>query len=616
MPTYAPRTHYLRFLVRMRQNARALRNLPPFLRLIWRVHPPYAAANVSLRIVKALLPLAMLYIGKLLIDEIVSLVEQGATSVPSYIWQLLVLELVLALVSELCSRIINLLDGLLGDLFSNRSSIDLMEHAARLDLAQFENPKFYDKMERARRQTSGRTMLMGQVLAQGEDLISLIALGVSLVVYNPWLVLILVVAVLPSLAGEIHYNQKAYALNLNWTRERRELDYLRYLGANDYSAKEVKSYGLSPFLVARFRKLADAYFEANKSLSKRRTLWSTLFAALGSLAYYGAYALIVVQTVGGPFTVGDLTFLSGAFSRMRGLLQSVVQRFTRITRDALYLNDFFDFFALQPQSVASTRSAAAYKALPHRLEQGFRFEHVGFRYPGSDQWAVRDISFSIGPEEKIAVVGENGAGKTTLVKLLARLYEPEEGRILLDGVDLRAFDADEVRRAVRIIFQDFERYQFPVSDNIAVGASGARLSPEQLQQAAHSSLADEVIGKLPHGYAQMLGRRFNGVELSGGQWQKIALSRIYAQDARLLILDEPTAALDARAEKRVFDHFTQQVAHRAAVLISHRFSTVRMADRILYLSQGRLVEEGSHEALLKHGGRYAELFQLQAQGYR
>lgn len=598
--------------VRLRQYVRAFRLLRPFLILIWRVHPRYAAANAALRLIKAIIPVGMLWIGKLIIDRVVALTQDEASAEEvEQLWWLVAAELALALISDIANRGVSLLEALLGDLFSNYTSVQLLEHAARLDLAQFENPRFYDKMERARRQTSGRTQLMGNILSQVQEMVSLVSLGVGLVVYNPWLVLILVIAIIPSLISEVHFNQRNYALTQQWTPERRQLDYLRWIGANDFTAKEIKSYNLSPFLIDRFRRLADQYYLANKKLVWRRNQWGSALNALGTLAYYFAFVLILRQTLQGEYSVGDLTFLSGSFSRMRNLLQTVANRFSRITNDALYLEDFFAFFRLQPDTVTTEGELA----VPRPFREGIRFENVGFRYPGTDVWAVRHLSFSIAPDEKVAVVGENGAGKTTLVKLLARLYEPEEGHILLDGLPLHAYRAEEVREAISLVFQDYVRYSFTAEENIRVGASGQAISRAQLDEAAERSLARRVIERFPQGYEQMLGRRFNGLELSGGEWQRLALARLYARRPELFILDEPTAALDARSEQQVFEHFSQQTQGKAAVLISHRFSTVRMADRILYLAKGRLLEEGTHEQLMALGGRYAELFDLQARAY-
>lgn len=590
---------------------KALRNLPRFFRLIWRTSPRLALGNVFLRLLKAGIPLAVLYVGKEIIDAIIELIDAPGGD-QAYLWTMVGLELGLAVASDLLNRGITLLDSLLGDLVSNETSVALIRHAATLDLYQFEDAEFYDKLERARRQTNARTVLMSQVMQQVQDAITILFLGAGLVAFNPWLILLLAVAVIPSFLGETHFNQRSYSLTRSWTPERRELDYLRYIGASDQTAKEVKTFGLSDFIAGRFKVLADRYYHANRRLAVNRAAWGSGLSAIGTLSYYGAYVFIILQTVNGQITVGTLTFLAGSFERMRSNLQSIMSRFSRIAQGALYLQDLFDFFSLQPR----IRSGAQSLPFPRRMKQGVVFENVSFRYPGSERWALREVSFSMGPDEKLALVGENGAGKTTLVKLLARLYEPTEGRILLDGVDLREYDLADLRAHIGIIFQDYIRFQMKAGENIAIGRIDEREKQALVEEAAQKSLADSVVDTLPEGYEQMLGRRFKeGLELSGGQWQKVALARAYMRDAQLLILDEPTSALDARAEHEVFQRFAELISGKMAVLISHRFSTVRMADRILVLENGRKIELGSHEELLAAGGKYAELFQLQAKGY-
>ena len=588
----------------------ALRNLPGFFRMIWETHRGYTVTTVFLRMVKSGIPLAMLYVGKEIIDEILHRIDL-ADGTGTWIWWLLGMELGLALASELLNRASILVDSLLGDLFSNRISERLIRHAATLDLAHFENPEFYDKLERARRQTTGRTVLMSQVLSQLEDIVTVLFLGTGLVVFNPWLLLLLVVAAIPMFLGESHFNQRSYSLTRGWTPERRELDYLRYIGASDDTAKEVRMFNLSGFLADRFRRVADNYYDANRKLSRKRAFWGMLLSWIGTFSYYGAYLFIIIQAINVLISVGTLTFLAGSFAKMRSSIQGIMRRFSQITDAALYLQDLFDFFAIKPEI-----SQSGSKVLPDPIEKGFTFENVSFKYPKTDKWVLRNVSFHLKAGEKLALVGENGAGKTTLVKLLARLYVPTEGRILLDGVDLSEYDSADLNRNIGVIFQDYYRYQMQVSENIAVGKIDQVKELVAIESAAKKSLADPMIRELPEGYQQILGRRFaKGVELSGGQWQKIALARAYMRDAQLLILDEPTSALDARAEHEVFQRFSELITDRTAVLISHRFSTVRMADRILVLEKGAVLELGSHQELLEFNGKYAELFRLQAKGY-
>ena len=397
----------------------ALKNLPEFFKLVWETNKSMTIGNVLLRIVKASIPLLILYIGKEIIDEIIRLVDATDKNW-SYLWILIGMELGLAILSDLINRVIILLDSLLGDLFSNKTSVQLIKHAATLDLYQFENPDFYDKLERARRQTTGRTVLMTQVLAQFQDVITIVFLGIGLIAFNPWLILILFVAVLPSFLGETHFNQRTYSLTRSFTPERRELDYLRYIGASDETAKEVKIFSLADFLADRFKELSDKYYSANRKIVVRRALWGSVFSSLGTISYYGAYIFIISQTVSGLITIGTLTFLAGSFERMRNMLQSIMTRFSKIAEGSLYLQDMFDFFAIKPTIVSGEKNYM----IPQPIQAGFTFENVGFKYPNSEMWAIRNLNFHLKKGEKLALVGENGAGKTTLVKLLARLYKP------------------------------------------------------------------------------------------------------------------------------------------------------------------------------------------------
>lgn len=593
----------------------SLRNVPRFFGMIWAVSPKLTLWNILLRLVQAAMPLAMLYIGKEIVDGVLEQINSPAPVkwlLPPALWTWVFLELGLAVLSSLLNRAITLTDSLLGDLVNNDSSVRIIRHAATLDLYQFEDANFYDKLERARTQTTGRTALMSMVLSQAQDLITVGFLAAGLVAFNPWLLVILVLAVIPSFVGESKFNQESYSLSRSWTPERREIDYLRYIGASNETAKEIKIFGLEDFIATRFKTISDRYFLVNQKLALRRAGWGAFFSALGTVSYYAAYIFVIGQTVVGQITVGTLTFLAGAFSRLQGLLQGIVSRFSRIAETSLYLQDFFDFLELKP--LADNHAGGL--PIPRPIKQGFVFENVGFRYPETDVWALRHLNFTLHPGEKLALVGENGAGKTTLVKLLAHLYEPSEGRILLDGVDLCDYDPEDLRREIGIIFQDYVRFMFTAGENIAIGNITQKEDQPRILDSAHKSLADTVIEPLPKKYGQMLGKRFaGGVDLSGGQWQKVALARAYMREAQLIILDEPTASLDARAEHEVFVRFAELMKGKAAVLISHRFSTVRMADRILFLEHGELLELGTHEELLAKGGKYAELFRLQAKGY-
>jgi ATP-binding cassette subfamily B protein len=510
-------------------------------------------------------------------------------------------------------RIVALIDSLLSEKFNNAASVRLMEHAATLDLEDFEDSEVQDKLDRARRLTMGRMTLMSQLFGQAQGLLTILSFAGGLMVYAPWLIVLLGIALVPAFLGEAYFNSLNYSLNFAWTPERRELEYVRQTAIGVETAKEIKIFGISGFLIDRYRTLASAFHLANRKLAISRAGWGSALTALGTGSYYVAYAYIAWRTVRGEFSIGDLTFLAGSFLRLRTLLEGLLTGFSEVAGQALYLDDLFSFFGIE----SGINSPANPLPFPGPIRDGFRFENVGFRYPDSERWAVRNLSFKLEANEVLALVGENGAGKTTLVKLLARLYDPDEGRILLDGADLRDYDPAVLRSNFSVIFQDFVRYHLTAGENIAVGRIEARGDQARIVEAARRSLANEVIERLPKGYDQVIGKRFSsGVDLSGGEWQKVAIARAYMRDAQVLILDEPTAALDARSEFEVFQRFKELSAGKTAVLISHRFSSVRMADRILVLNEGHIEAIGTHQELLVQDGRYAELFELQAAGYR
>jgi ATP-binding cassette subfamily B protein len=607
----------------LKERFSALRTLRPFIAMVWRASPPLMAASLAMRLVRALVPVVALYVGKLIIDDVVRVVQMPGrpTTLDGWLesgelqWLgiLLSAEFALAVLSDVLIRVVSLVDGLLSEKVTNASSVSLMEHAATLDLEDFEDAEFQDQLERARRQTSGRLTLMAQLLAQAQALVTVASFAAGLLVYAPWLIVLLLVALLPVFLGEQHFSAQTYTLDFGRTPERRELDYVRQTAASVETAKEVKIFGLNRWLIEHYRRLADGFYATNRGLALRRAGWGSLFAAIGTVGYYLAYAYIVWRTLSGAFSIGDLTFLAGSFARLRGLLEQLLMTFSTTAAQALYLNDLFSFFDMRPEIL----SPANARPFPKPIRQGFVFEDVGFIYPGADRWAVRHLDFILKAGEVVALVGENGAGKTTLVKLLTRLYDPDEGRILLDGHDLREYDLEALRGSMGVIFQDFVRYNFTARDNIAVGRIDAGHDQARIERAAHASQADDVIAGLAAGYDQRIGKRFkNGVELSGGEWQKIAIARAYMREAEVLILDEPTAALDARAEFEVFQRFKELSHGKTAVLISHRFSSVRMADRIFVLADGGIEDIGTHEELVAKPGLYAELFELQAAGYR
>ena len=607
----------------LKERVGALRNLRPFAAMVWRTSPQLMAASLALRLVRALLPVITLFIGKLIIDDVVALVQMPHkpetlsqwlnSGLLDWLGLLLIAEFALAVLADILGRIVSLVDGLLSERVSNSSSVRLMEHAATLDLEDFEDSEFQDQLERARRQTSGRMTLMGQLLGQAQDIMTVASFVAGFIFFAPWLIALLLLALVPAFLGEAHFNAQSYSLDFGRTPERRELDYVRQTAASVDTAKEVKIFGLNGFLIDRYIRLANDFYAANRKLAIRRARWGGLFTTIGTIGYYLAYAYIAWRTLTGEFSVGDLTFLAGSFRRLRTLLEGLLTSFSTTAGQALYLNDLFSFFEVEPEILSPDNP----RPFPQPIREGFVFDDVGFRYPDAERWAVRHLSFELRAGEVLALVGENGAGKTTLVKLLTRLYDPDEGRILLDGHDLREYDLEALRGNMGVIFQDFVRYNLSAGDNIAVGKIVARGDSARIERAAMRSQADEVINRLPAGYQQMIGKRFkNGVELSGGEWQKIAIARAYMREAAVLVLDEPTAALDARSEFEVFKRFKELSSGKTAVLISHRFSSVRMADRILVLADGIVESAGTHDELMKQSGRYSELFELQAAGYR
>ncbi|WP_411958100.1 ABC transporter ATP-binding protein [Paracoccus homiensis] len=601
----------------------ALKNIPPFLRMVWQASPALTVAMILLRLIRALLPISMLWLGKLIIDEVVRLLALPDTPQTLIAWWqsgladhlilLMLAELGLALASDIFGRLVSYADTLLQERLVISLSMRLMDHAADLDLASFEDAGFQDRLDRARRQTMGRIPLVGQIMQQLQDGVTVGSFAAGLIAYNPWLVLLLAVALIPTLIGQMHFNAALYDMNWRRAPERRQRDYLRMIGATAETAKEVKIFGLNRFLRDRYLALAERFYAENRVINRRQLITLALLTGIGTICYYGAYLWIIGSTLTGQLSIGDLTFLSGSFLRMRGLIEGLLSSFSSMAGQAMYLDDLYRFFDEEPAIASPARPLP----VPNPIRQGISFHDVGFRYPGSDRWAVRGLSFHLGAGESVALVGENGAGKTTIVKLLGRLYDPTEGRILLDGRDLRDYDLDQLRASVGIVFQDFVRYAMTAADNIATGRIEARADRTRITAAAERAMADQVIAKLPEGYDQMVGKRFaRGVELSGGEWQKLAIARAYMRDAQLLVLDEPTAALDARAEYEVFQRFKDLTKGRSALLISHRFSSVRMADRIIVLADGKVEDQGTHDDLMTRAGRYRELFDLQAQGYR
>jgi ATP-binding cassette, subfamily B, bacterial len=590
----------------------ALRQVPTVLGFVWESGRAVVVLGVAARVVAALLPPALFWVSKLIVDAIFRILTTHQP-VGSRLWWLVALEFVLAILAGLIGRLIDYLDALLAGKYTHYISIRVMEHAAALDLLAYEDPVFYDRLERARVQATDRLYMIQAIGRLIQQAITTITLSVSIMVFSPWLLLLLVVGVIPAFAGETHFAFLGYAKNFRQTPVRRQLDYLRTLGGSKEAAKELKLFGLRGFLTDRFRGLSTQVYEEDVSLARRKAVAGSFLSAIGTAGYYTAYVFAVWKTVTGVFTFGTLTLLANAIREASSNLQQTFSTLSTIADQALFLTDLVAFFEMRPKVTSKPNALPA----PRPIIRGFEFRDVSFRYPGSSRLVLQGFNFHLRPEERIALIGENGEGKTTIVKLLTRLYDPAEGQILLDGIDLREYDLEDLYREIGVIFQDFMRYEMTARENIGVGLIDQVGNLSRLQQSARKSLAHDVVQRLPSGYEQMLGRRFDGgVDLSGGEWQKLALARAYLRDAQVLVLDEPTSALDARSEYEVFQRFAELTTGKMALFISHRFSTVRMADRIVVLENGRIAEEGNHDALTRRGGRYAEMFELQAASYR
>ena len=590
----------------------ALRNIPPVLGIVWRSGPLVVSLGLLFRLFSALLPIALLWVAKLIIDLIVQIVTAHAPVQPR-LWWLVAAEFGLAIAAGLLARLIDYFDSLLADKYTHHVSIEVMKHASQLDLIAYEDPVFYDRLERARVQATDRLGMIQSIGRLVQQVITTVSLSISILVFSPWLLLLLVIGVIPAFLGESHFALLGYAKNFRQTPVRRQLDYLRVLGGSREAAKELKLFGLRKFLIDRFTTLSDQIYGENVLLARRRLVAGAGLSVIGTAGYYAAYVLVVWRTVTGDLTIGSLTFLSGAILQASSNIQQIFSTLSSIADQALFLTDLLAFFRME----ATIRSKPNALPAPRPIRRGFEFRNVSFRYPGSSRMVLENLNLELRPAERVALIGENGQGKTTIVKLMTRLYDPVEGQVLLDGIDLREYDLDDLYSEIGVIFQDFMRYEMTARENIAVGRIESAENAPLLYSAAQKAMADDVIGRLPAGYEQMLGRRFDGgVDLSGGEWQKVALARAYLRDAQVLILDEPTAALDARSEYEVFRRFAELTAGKLALFISHRFSTVRMADRIIVLDQGKVVEDGNHDELCRLGGRYSEMFELQAASYR
>jgi len=595
-----------------RERVAALRNLPVVLHIVWESGRLVVVLGLVFRVVASLLPLALFWVSKLIIDNIYGVLTTHQQAGPR-LWWLVAAEFALAVTASALGRAIDYLDALLAGKYTRHVSVRVMEHAAELDLLAYENPVFYDRLERARVQATDRLFMIQAMGRLVQQFITAVSLSVQIMVFSPWLLLLLIVGVLPAFVGESHFAFLGYANNFRQTPIRRQLDYLRILGGSKEAAKELKLFGLKGFLTGKFTRLSDQVYDEDIALARRKLVAGTLLSGIGTAGYYSAYVFAVWRTVAGVFSFGTLTLLANAIREASSNLQQTFSTLSTIADQALFLTDLVAFFQMRPTIESKPNALPA----PRPILRGFEFRNVSFRYPESSRLVLNNLNFYLRPGERVALIGENGEGKTTIVKLLTRLYDPVEGQVLLDGVDLREYDLEDLYREIGVIFQDYMRYDMTARENIAVGKIAEIDNLPMLQHSAQKSLADSVVGKLPSGFDQMLGRRFDGgVDLSGGEWQKVALARAYLRDAQVLILDEPTSALDARSEYEVFQRFAELTTGKMALFISHRFSTVRMADRIVVLDNGSIAEEGDHDALTQLGGRYAEMFELQAASYR
>ena len=598
-----------------RDRLEALKNVPPVLRIVWSSGPWVVTLGLFYRVLVSFVPLAQGYVGKRIIDYIQQ-IKTGHiqyTGYSDWVWKLVLLEFGLVVAGNVFGRVIDYYDRVLADRYTRHVSIQVMEHASALDLQAYENPVYYDRLERARVQATDRLGMIQSLGRLFQQVLTTVILSSAILYYSPLLLLILILCVIPAFLGESHFAFLNYALNFRQTPVKRELDYLRQVGGSKEAAKELKLFGLSGFLTRRFTDLSDQVLDQNLSLSRRRLLAATPLSILSTAGYYATYVWVIFNTVMGKTSYGDFVFLTGAVLNASSNLSLIFSTLSGIADQALFLTDLLAFFQMEPTVLSKPNALPA----PRPIRDGFEFQNVSFHYPGLDRLILDNLNFRLEPGERIALIGQNGQGKTTIVKLMTRLYDPSAGRILLDGIDLRDYDIEDLCREIGVIFQDFMRYEMTARENIAVGRIEFRDDDFRIHSAAEKSLADGVISRLPEQYEQMLGRRFEGgVDLSGGEWQKIALGRAYLREAQVLILDEPTAALDAKAEFEVFERFNELTTSKMALFISHRFSTVRMAERIIVLENGSIAEEGNHDRLMERGGRYAEMFELQAASYR
>ncbi len=586
------------------------------LELVWSTSRNLALVFAALTLVAGVLPAAVAWIGQLIVDGVVTAMgqyQQTSSADTTFVLMFVAAEAgVVALIAG-AQRGISTCQALLRALMGQRINVMILEKALTLKLAHFEDSEFYDKLTRARREASTRPLsLVTRTFGLVQNGISLISYGVLLVQFSPWAVLILIAGGIPEFLAEAKFSGDKFRLFRWRSPETRMQMYLETVLAREDYVKEVKLFRLGPKLLQRYRAIFIKLFAEDRKLTLRRDSWGFVLGLLGTGAFYGAYAWIALSAIRGSISLGQMTMYLLLFKQGQSAVSASLSAISGMYEDNLYLSNLYEYLE---QSVPEVRGALQKGPQPG---DGVRFEQVSFRYPDSEEPALQQINLHLKPGDSLALVGENGSGKTTLIKLLTRLYRPDAGRILLDGLDLRQWQADALRQRIGVIFQDFGRYQFLVGENIGAGDIDHFEDRQRWQQAAEMGMAKDFIDKLPQQYDTQLGKWFKGGrELSGGQWQKIALARAFMRTkADLLVLDEPTATMDAAAEASIFEHFRDLSRDKMTILISHRFSTVRMADRIIVIDKGHIVEQGSHEQLMELGGQYAYLFSLQAQGYR
>jgi ATP-binding cassette, subfamily B, bacterial len=574
--------------------------------LAWEGSPSGLIGILVLTLVSAGLPLAIAYAGKRIIDAVVA---QSFDQTVHWVLG----ELALVSIQAVVQRGLFLMRSLLGARLGLDVNVRILDKALSLELPQFEDPEFYDRLTRARREASSRPVSMvNDSLQLLQNALTLVGYAGLLISYSPWIALALVLAAVPATLVEMRYSKVLFRLR-NWrSPDSRRLNYLEYVLANDDNVKEVKLFNLGPHLLQRYRELGERFYQEDKQLSVRRSFWAYLLSILATVVFYSGYGLLAVAAAAGQLTLGNLTLYVIAFRQGQQAFQSCLTAIGSIYEHNLYMSNLFEFLAIPRR-----QRLKAVESLAPRPGEGIRFEGVGFRYPGREEWALRDITLTIPPRQSLALVGHNGAGKTTLIKLICGFYAPTEGRIVLDGLDIQEWDEEKLRRRISAVFQDFNQYQFTLRENIAFGDFDHLEDEGRVERAVARGGAESVVAGLAQGLEAQLGRWFfDGAELSGGQWQKIALARAFMrEEADILILDEPTSALDAEAERAIFDRFRELTRGRTSLLISHRFPTVRLADRIVVIEHGRILEQGNHESLLAAKGRYAHLFALQAEGY-